>query len=99
MIRKINLHQLSSDIYDYGVNVKDTEMISEICPNDTIMVFFTDGSTCCVGIDPNFPLCVDFVHYADESCTADVELSEDAYDFEGDSDYLAGVKAICGRLR
>ena len=40
MIRKINLHQLSSDIYDYGVNVKDTEMISEICPNDTIMVFF-----------------------------------------------------------
>lgn len=61
--------------------------------------FFTDGSTCCVGIDPNFPLCVDFVHYADESCTADVELSEDAYDFEGDSDYLAGVKAICGRLR
>lgn len=45
------------------------------------------------------PLCVDFSHYADESCSADVELSEDAHDFEGELDYLAGVKDICGGLR
>lgn len=98
-ICEINLRQLSSDIYDYGVNVKDTEMVSDMCPNDTIKVVFTDGTTCYVGIDPNFPLCVDFVHYADESGRADVSLSEDAHDFEGESDYLAGVKDICGGLR
>lgn len=98
-IREIDLHQLSRDIYDYGLNVKDTEMVSDICPEDTIKVVFTDGSACCVGIDPNFPLCVDFLHYADESCRADVELSEDAHDFEGELDYLAGVKDICGGLR
>lgn len=27
------------------------------------------------------------------------ELSEDAHDFEGELDYLAGVKDICGGLR
>ncbi len=98
-ICEINLHQLSSDIYDHGLNVKDTEMVSDICPEDTIKVVFTDGSACYVGIDPNFPLCVDFSHYADESCRADVELSEDAHDFENELDYLAGVKDICGGLR
>lgn len=94
-IREIDLHQLSRDIYGYGLNVKDTKIVSD----NTIEVFFMDGSTCCVGIDPNFPLCVDFSHYADESCRADVELSEDAHDFEGELDYLAGVKDICGGLR
>lgn len=98
-IREIDLRQLSSDIYDYGVNVKDTEMVSDMCPNDTIKVVFTDGTICYVGIDPNFPLCVDFSHYADESGRPDVALSEDAHDFEGESDYLAGVKDICGGLR
>lgn len=33
----------------------------------------------------------------DESCLD--ELSEDAHDFEGELDYLAGVKDICGGLR
>ena len=98
-ICEINLRQLSSDIYDYGVNVKDTEMVSDMRPNDTIKVDFTDGTTCYVGIDPDFPLCVDFVLYADESGRADVSLSEGAHDFEGESDYLAGVKDICGGLR
>nr|DAZ49420.1 MAG TPA: hypothetical protein [Caudoviricetes sp.] len=98
-ICKIDLRQLSSDIYDYGVNVKDTEMVSDMRPNDTIKVDFTDGTTCYVGIDLDFPLCVDFVHYADESGRPDVALSEDAHDFEGESDYLAGVKDICGGLR
>lgn len=97
-IREIDLHQLSRDIYDYGLNVKDTEMISDIYPDDTIKVIFMDGSACYVGIDPNFPLCVDFKHYADESCL-DSELSTDAHDFEGELDYLAGVKDICGGLR
>lgn len=96
-IREIDLHQLSRDIYDYGSNVKDTAMVSDICPEDTIKVVFLDGTTCYVGIDPNFPLCVDFSHYADESCLD--ELSEDAHDFEGELDYLAGVKDICGGLR
>lgn len=96
-IREIDLHQLSWDIYDYGSNVKDTEIVSDICPEDTIKVVFLDGTTCYVGIDPNFPLCVDFSHYADESCLD--ELSEDAHDFEGELDYLAGVKDICGGLR
>lgn len=98
-ICEINLRQLSMDIYCYGLNVKDTEMVSDICPDDTIKVVFLDGTTCYVGIDPNFPLCVDFSHYADESCRADVELSEDAHDFEGELDYLAGVKDICGGFR
>lgn len=98
-ICEINLYQLSSDIYDYGVNVKDTEMVSDMRPNDTIKVVFTDGTTCYVGIDLDFPLCVDFVYYADESGRADVALSENAHDFEGELDYLAGVKDICGGLR
>lgn len=98
-ICEINLYQLSTDIYSHGLNVEDTEIVSEICPEDTIKVVFTDGSSCYVGIDPNFPLCVDFSHYADESCRADVELSEGAHDFEGELDYLAGVKDICGGLR
>lgn len=98
-IREIDLRQLSSDIYDYGVNVKDTEMVSDLRPNDTIKVDFMDGTTCYVGIDPNFPLCVDFSIYADESGRPDVALSEDAHDFEGELDYLAGVKDICGGLR
>lgn len=98
-ICEINLYHLSSEIYAHGLNVKDTEIVSDLCPEDTIKVVFTDGSACCVGTDPNFPLCVDFVHYADESCCADVELSTDAHDFEGELDYLAGVKDICGGLR
>lgn len=96
-ICEINLRQLSMDIHCYGLNVKDTKMVSDICPEDTIKVVFLDGTACCVGIDPNFPLCVDFLHYADESCLD--ALSEDAHDFEGESDYLAGVKDICGGLR
>lgn len=96
-ICEINLHQLSMDIYGYGLNVKDTEIVSDLCPEDTIKVVFLDGTTCYVGIDPNFPLCVDFSHYADESRLD--ELSEDAHDFEGELDYLAGVEAICGGLR
>lgn len=98
-IFKIDLRQLSSDIYDYGLNVEDTEMVSDMRPKDTIKVVFTDGTICYVGIDPNFPLCVDFTLYADESGRADVSLSEDAHDFEGELDYLAGVKDICGGLR
>lgn len=98
-ICEINLHQLSRDIYCYGLNVKDTEMVTDMCPEDTIKVVFLDGTACCVGIDPNFPLCVDFLHYADESCRADELFSEDAHDFEGELDYLAGVKDICGGLR
>lgn len=96
-ICEIDLHQLSLDIYNHGLNVKDTEMVSDIRPEDTIKVVFADGTACYVGIDPNFPLCVDFSHYADESCLD--ELSEDAHDFEGELDYLAGVKDICGGLR
>lgn len=96
-IREIDLHQLSIEIYNHGLNVKDTEMVSDIRPEDTIKVVFADGTACYVGIDPNFPLCVDFSHYADESCLD--ELSEDAHDFEGELDYLAGVKDICGGLR
>lgn len=67
-------------------------------PEDTIKVVFMDGSACCVGIDPNFPLCVNFSYYADESCR-DGELSTSCHDFEGELDYLAGVKDICGGLR
>lgn len=96
-ICEIDLRQLSNEIYNHGLNVKDTEMVFDIRPEDTIKVVFEDGTTCHVGIDPNFPLCVDFVHYADESCLD--ELSEDAHDFEGELDYLAGVKDICGGLR
>lgn len=96
-ICEIDLHQLSSEVYNHGLNVKDTEMVSGIRPEDTIKVVFADGTECYVGIDPNFPLCVDFSHYADESCLD--ELSEDAHDFEGELDYLAGVKDICGGLR
>lgn len=96
-ICEIDLHQLSIVIYNHGLNVKDTEMVSDIRPEDTIKVVFADGTACYVGVDPNFPLCVDFSHYADESCLD--ELSEDAHDFEGELDYLAGVKDICGGLR
>ena len=96
-ICEIDLRQLSFEIYNHGLNVKDTEMVSGIRPEDTIKVVFADGTACYVGIDPNSPLCVDFSHYADESCLD--ELSEDAHDFEGELDYLAGVKDICGGLR
>lgn len=96
-ICEINLYQLSSEIYNHGLNVKNTEIISDLCPEDTIKVVFMDGTTCYVGIDPNFPLCVDFSHYADES-SLDDELSADAHDFEDEFDYLDGVKDICGGL-
>lgn len=97
-ICEIDLYQLSSEIYNHGLNVKNTEIVSGMCPEDTIKVVFADGSACCVGIDPNFPLCVNFSYYADESCR-DGELSTDCHDFEGELDYLDGVKDICGGLR
>jgi hypothetical protein len=98
LICEIDLYQLSSEIYNHGLNVKDTEIISGMCPEDTIKVVFMDGTACCVGIDPNFPLCVNFSYYADESCR-DGELSTSCHDFEGELDYLTGVKDICGGLR
>lgn len=97
-IFEINLYRLSSEIYNHGLNVKDTEIVSGMCPEDTIKVVFMDGSACCVGVDPDFPLCVNFSYYADESCR-DGELSTDCHDFEGELGYLAGVKDICGGLR
>lgn len=98
-ICEINIYQLSSEIYAHGLDVEDTEIVSDICPEDTIKVVFTDGVACCVGIDPNFPLCIGFTYYADESCRRDVELSTDYHDFAGELDYLDGVKDICGGLR
>lgn len=98
LICEIDLYQLSSEIYNHGLNVKDTEIISGMCPEDTIKVVFMDGSACCVGIDPNSPLCVNFSYYADESCR-DGEFSTSCHDFEGELDYLTGVKDICGGLR
>lgn len=97
-IFEINLYRLSSEIYNHGLNVKDTEIVSGMCPEDTIKVVFMDGSACCVGVDPDFPLCVNFSYYADESCR-DGEFSTSCHDFEGELDYLAGVKDICGGLR
>lgn len=97
-MREIDLYQLSSEIYNHGLNVKNTEIVSGMCPEDTIKVVFEDGSTCCVGIDPNYPLCVNFSYYANESCR-DGELPTDCHDFEGELGYLAGVKDICGGLR
>ena len=84
LICEIDLYQLSSEIYNHGLNVKDTEIISGMCPEDTI--------------DPNSPLCVNFSYYADESCR-DGEFSTSCHDFEGELDYLTGVKDICGGLR
>lgn len=98
LICEIDLYQLSSEIYNHGLNVKDTGIISGMCPEDTIKVVFMDGSACCVGIDPNSPLCVNFSYYADESCR-DGEFSTSCHDFEGELDYLTGVKDICGGLR
>ena len=97
-IFEINLYRLSSEIYNHGLNVKDTEIVSGMCPEDTIKVVFMDGSACCVGVDPDFPLCVNFSYYADESCR-DGEFSTSCHDFEGELDYRAGVKDICGGLR
>ena len=97
-IFEINLYRLSSEIYNHGLNVKDTEIVSGMCPEDTIKVVFMDGSASCVGVDPDFPLCVNFSYYADESCR-DGEFSTSCHDFEGELDYLAGVKDICGGLR
>ena len=97
-MREIDLYQLSSEIYYHGLNVKDTEIVSGMCPDDTIKVVFVDGSACCVGIDPDFPLCINFSYYADESCR-DGEFSTDYHDFEGEFGYLDGVKDICGGLR
>ena len=47
-LREIDLYQLSSEIYNHGSNVKDTEIVSGMCPEDTIKVVFMDGSACCL---------------------------------------------------
>lgn len=97
-MREIDLYQLSCEIYSHGLNVEDTEIVSGMCSEDTIKVVFEDGSACCVGVDPDSPLCVNFSYYANEGCR-DGELSTDCHDFEGELGYLAGVKDICGGLR
>lgn len=96
-ICEIDLYRLSSEIYNHGLNVKNTEIVSGMCPEDTIKVVFADGTTCYVSIDPGFPLCVNFSFYADEDSRD--KFSTGSHDFEGELDYLAGVKDICGGLR
>lgn len=96
-MREIDLYQLSSEIFYHGMNVKDTGIVSGMCLDDTVKVVFTDGMTCYVSVDPEFPLCVNYSYYPDEDSRDEFQTC--SHDFEGEPDYTAGVKDICGGIR
>lgn len=96
-MREINLYHLSSEIYYHGRGVKDTAIVSGMCCDDTIKVVFDDGMICYVAIDPDYPLCINYSYYTDED--SQDEFSTGSHDFDGESDYMGGVKDICGGVR
>ena len=91
------IHRLASDLFNYGKGVKETRVVSCICPDDTIRIDFEDGRIIMGGFDPDYPSCFTFSTYmSQEELNETMEACTDTYDFENETGETGFIEYVCG---
>ena len=91
------IDRLASSLFNYGKNVKETRVVSGMCPDDTIRIDFDDGRIIMGGFDPDYPSCFTFSEYmSQEELDETSEACTDTYDFENETGVTGFIEYVCG---